>query len=103
MLFRAAVPAIVSLCVCFGLCSIATTSTLALSLGAAGHVSPMTMSGPVNPFNEPRYNLGPGDRGQDGDHGQDGDRCLRKCMEEATGTPRRSRQSCRKSCASNEL
>ena len=95
MLFRAAVPAIVSLCVCVGLCSIAATSTLAISLG--GHVSPMTMSGPVNPFNEPRYNLGPGD------NGQDGDRCLRKCMEEATGTPRRSRQSCRKSCASNEL
>src|SRR6516162_8358104 len=101
MLFRAAVPAIVSLCVCFGLCSIAATSTLAISLG--GHVSPMTMSGPVNPFSEPRYNLGPGDKGQDGDHGQDGDRCLRKCLEDVTGTLRRGRQSCRKSCASNDL
>jgi hypothetical protein len=97
MLLRAAVPAIVSLCVCFGLCAIAAKSTLAFSLGAAGHVSPMTMSGPVNPFNEPRYNLGPGD------NGQDADRCLRKCMEEATSTLRRNRQSCRKSCASNEL
>ena len=95
MLFRAAVPAIVSLCVCFGLCAIAATSTLAISL--AGHVSPMTTGGPVNPFSEPRYNLGPGD------NGQDGDRCLRKCLEEATGTSRRSRQSCRKSCASNEM
>ena len=102
MLLRAAAPAIVSLCVCFGLCSIAATSTLAISLG--GHVSPMTMSGPVNPFGEPRYNLGPGDNGQEaGDNRQEGDRCLRKCLEEATGTLRRSRQSCRKSCASNEL
>ena len=97
MPLRAAVPAIISLCVCFGLCCIAATSTSASSLGAAGHVSPMTMSGPVNPFNEPRYNLGPAD------NGPDGDRCLRKCMEEAIGSLRRSRQSCRKSCASSEL
>jgi hypothetical protein len=95
MLLRAAIPVIVSLCACFGLCAVAATSTLASSLGAAGHVSPMTMSGSVNPFNEPRYNLGPGGNGPD--------RCLRKCMEEATGTLRRNRQSCRKSCASNEL
>jgi hypothetical protein len=97
MLLRAAAPAIVILCVCFGLSPIAATSTFAASLGAPGHISPMTTSGAVNPFNEPRYNLGPGN------NGPDGDRCLRKCMEEATGTLRRTRQSCRKSCASNEL
>jgi hypothetical protein len=60
-----------------------------------GHLSPPS-TGPVSPFEQPRYDLGPGNTASEAG----GDGCYHLCITEATGTTRHMRHVCRKSCAS---
>jgi hypothetical protein len=68
---------------------------------SVGRVSSMTSG--IAPFSEPRYNLGPGNSPGSIANDASADSCLRICMAESPGAPRRTRQSCRKSCAHSEF
>jgi len=94
---RTSIATILAMLGVFSCSMVGFDSTAFAASVSVGRVSPMTSG--VAPFSEPRYNLGPGNTAKDAS----ADSCLRICMAETPGAPRRTRQSCRKSCALSEF